>query len=1125
MKKNYCQSIPNWKKLWESKLCKVMKTTFFLILVAISQVIAVGTYSQNTRISLNSKNSTIKDILAQIEYKSEFFFMYDATKVNVDQMVDISAENQLVTKILDLMFENRGISYTINNRQIALSSFENVDQVAQSLKVSGKVTDSSGSPLPGVSVVVKGTTNGTIADNNGNYSLSNVPENSVLQFSFVGMKMQQIAVGSKTTINVTLTEETIGIEDVVVVGYGTQKKINLTGSVGMVEAKEFETRPITNVTQSLQGQVPGLLINQTGGQPGNENFTIKIRGTSTFSGNEPLVIVDGIAMSMNSLNPQDIESISVLKDAASTAIYGARASGGVILVTTKKGKEGKISISYNGYAGVQNPTMLPDMVNAYEHVMLWREAQYNDNPNTTVYKYSLDEMEKYRTGELPSDNRVDYLFDPGLQTQHNLSISGGNSMNKYYISLGYIYQDGTMKNTSSNRYNIRINNNLKVNDRFDININAQFSPTSSHAPSVATYPGGPTRGISDIIYDTFRRGADDITFTSDGRWASITGWANRFGLASKDGGFQNQKFNRFSGVLTLNYKILPNLSINGMYGGKIDLNRQIDYSKRMKFINPDDLKTVDFNYNTNSLQIYHQDNYQHNLQFLLNYEKTINNIHEVKGLLGYSQEWNNDTQESVGRRKFVTDDIYVINGGSSDPSTWTTWGIASEWALMSYFGRLNYVFKNRYLFEANLRYDGSSRFSSDNRWGIFPSFSAGWRISEESFMKKIEWIDNLKIRGSWGSVGNQNIALYQYYSTIANAAYYFNGVAQTATYYSGTPNVDLKWETKTTTNLGIDLGFAKNKLNLILDIFKDRTTNILMRPSVPSTFGRTAPYQNVATIDNLGWESQISYSNKISNLSYGVTFQISDAKNKVVSMIGSPQINIDRITEIGYEMGEWFGYKAIGIFSSQEEVDNYAKLNPKTGIGDLKIQDFNNDGKITAADRQRLGSSNPRFPYGCKLELGWKNFDFFAFLQGVAYKKTFINAVAGLPINGGLETAQKQHLDRWHLSEDGSWIPGKFPKMRVGSFNNTFSSFWLQNAAYLRLKNIQLGYSLPASLLNKIKVERMRLYVSGENLFTLTKIYGFDPEAPNWDGSFFYPGNGTFYPLSQVVNFGVSITF
>lgn len=992
-----------------------------------------------------------------------------------------------------------------------------VNIYGQLKNIQGVVTDVDGNPLPGVTVMVKGTTNGTITDIEGNYIINEVPQNATLIFSFVGMQTKEIASANQNVLNIVLEEEAIGLDEVVAIGYGVQRKINLTGAVGRIDAREFQTRPITNVTQALQGKIPGLLVNQVGGQPGDERFNINIRGVSTFSSNSPLVIVDGIAMSLVNLNPQDIESVSVLKDASSAAIYGARASGGVILVTTKKGVAGKPRVSYDGYLGVQTPTMLPDMVNAYEHVMLFREAEYNGNPKTTVYKYTLEEMEGYRKGELPEADRVDYLFNSAFQHNHNLSISGGGEVNQFLLSIGYISQGGTLKNTSSNRLNLRLNNNIKVSERFNINLNLQYSPLNRHQMSEATYPSGPTRGLEDIIYNAgFRRGADDIIFTSDGRWASVTAWANRIGLASEDGGFQKFKLNRFTGVVNLDYKLTPNISINGMYGGKYDHTRQMDYSKRMQFINPDDLVTVDFDYNINSLLIYNQDNYQHNAQLLFNYNKIFNDIHEVKGLLGFSQEWNNDTWEREGRRNFVTDDIYVINAGSSDPSVWTTEGSASDWSLRSYFGRINYSFNNKYLFETTMRYDGSSRFSSSNRWGFFPSFSVGWRLNEEPFLSGVDWLNNLKLRASWGQVGNQNIALYQYYSTVSTSAYYFNGVAQTATYYSGTPNTLLEWETKTTSNIGFDMGIG-SKLNFEFDVFKERTSGILMRPPVPSSYGLGAPYQNVATVDNFGWETLISYRDKFKDLSYNLTLQISDAQNKVKSMIGSPQISSNRITEIGYEMNEWFGYKSIGIFATQEEVDNYAKLNPRTGIGDLKIEDLNNDGKITAADRQRLGSSRPRFPYGVSLELGWKQFDFSAFVQGVTYKKTYIDRPTQ-PFGGSLETAQKNHLDRWRLDEDKTtWIPGKFPKMRISSFNNTFSSFWLQNAAYLRMKNIQLGYSFPNTILNNFEIERFRIYISGENLFTITGIYGFDPEAPD--------SRATFYPLSRIVNFGINLTF
>ena len=1089
----------------------------------VSASVSNGQDLLNQRITCTITDLKIKEALRVIERNSNARFMYSSKLIDANRRVFLSVTNASMSEVLEKLLRPLGLTYEVSGRQILLDQASSRPaepvpnaEIRPPQKLSGRVTDTKGEILPGVSVLIKGTQQGTVTNERGEFQLDLAEKPQTLIFSSVGYISQEVNVASgQTMLEVSLKIDDKALEEVVVVGYGAQKKVNLTGAVGVIEAKQFESRPVSNVTQSLQGQVPGLLVNQTGGQPGKENFSIAIRGTSTFSTNPPLVIVDGIAMSLANLNPHDIESISVLKDAASTAIYGARASGGVILVTTKKGKDGKMRISYDGYVARETPTMLPKMVDAYHHVMLFREAEYNDNPKTTVFKYTEEEMEKYRTGQLPSEDRLAYLFRPATQTQHNLSLSGGAGRNTYFISMGYFKQGGMMVNTGSQRFNFRVNNTFKVNDRLDINLNAQFSPSVLNAPSEATYPSGPTRTVSDIIYDAYRRGSDDITFTSDGRWASVTGWANRFGLASRDGGFQERKFNRLTGALTINYKIANDITLTGIYGSKADLTRQVDFSKRMQFINPDDLKTVDFNYNTNSLLVYHGDGYQHNAQFLANYARVFAQKHDFKLLLGASQEWNRESDESVGRRNFITDDIYVISAGSSDPSTWTSSGKASEWALRSFFGRANYIFNDKVMLEANVRYDGSSRFMSQNRWGVFPSFSAGWRISDENFMRGFSKLGSLKIRASWGQVGNQNIDLYQYYPMISSSAYYFNGTAQTATYYSGSPNRTLRWETKTTTNAGIDLALFNGKLDVTLDVFKDRTSGILMRPAVPSTYGLAAPFQNVASVDNMGWESQISYKSRIGGLSYRATFQISDARNKVRSMVASPQISGNKITQTGYKMDEWFGYKALGIFASQEEVDSYAKLNPKTGIGDLKIEDVNGDGKITADDRQRLGSSNARFPYGFQLELNYKNFDFSTFLQGVAYRKAYMSAVA-LPINGTLETAQEQHLDRWHY--DGtSWIPGQFPKMRVASFNNQFSSFWLQNAAYLRMKHIQLGYSLPKALAERLRMERLRIYASGENLFTITKITGYDPEAPD--------GSGNFYPLARVVNLGINLTF
>lgn len=1003
---------------------------------------------------------------------------------------------------------------------IFCSAHLNAEEIAQQQKrITGVVSDQTGQPIIGANVVEKGTTNGTVTDVEGSFSLT-VSGQNTLTISYIGYLSKEIPIGNETNFRITLIEDSQNLEEIVVVAYGSQKKVNLTGAVASVNAEKIQDRSYTTVQQAIQGQIPGLTVTQTGGQPGAEALNMSIRGKSTFSTNNPLIIVDGQAISMANLNPQDIESVTVLKDAAASAIYGARASGGVILVTTKKGKAGKLSISYNGYVGIQQATAYPQMVNAYDHARLFREAEYNDNPNTTTFTWSEEQIEEFRTGKKPSANRPDYLFDPSVQTQHNLSISGGSERNTFLFSFGYLYQDGIMKNTNFNRFNFRISDQFKISNKLTAEVMINFMPTTRRAPSTATYPSGPTRNLGDIISSAYRRPSALPIFTEDGQWASVTAWANRFGLASEDGGFQNRKFNRINGSVSLNYNIIEGLNLKGSYFGKYDPTREINYSKRMQFISPEDCKTVDFDYSTNSMTVFNQHNYEHNLQALLTYDKVFAEDHDFQVLAGASMEWSKDFQETVGRRNFLTDDIYVINAGSADPSVWTTSGTASDWAIASYFGRLNYAWKGRYLVEANIRYDGSSRFSSDVRWGLFPSFSAGWRVSEESFFENLKnSISNLKLRASWGQVGNQNTsALYQHYSTISTSSYYFAGIPHTSAYYTKSVNNKLTWETKTTTNIGVDITFLNDKFSVSFDGFKDRTSDILMTPVVPDTYGMSAPIMNVGTVDNLGWEAMISYRDQKNDFRWGVMLQISDAKNKVKEMIGSPVISSNRITEIGYEMNEWFGWECEGIFTSDEEVKNHAFQNVKTGIGDLMYKNADDNETINANDRVRLGSSRPRFPFGINLDFGWKGLDLNVFLQGVAHQKTYINGYGGLPLHEQLGTLQEHFKDRWHRDDAGTWIPGKYPKLRIGGVNvGSFSSFWLQNSAYLRAKNIQLGYTLPASLTQKLSINQLRFYLNAENMFTITKMKGVDPEAP--------VGNGNMYPLTSVYSFGVNVSF
>ncbi len=586
------------------KLCQVMKFMFLLAFLGIF-TLSAKVYSQDQAITIRIQNATLHDLFKNIEKQSEYRFFYNDELVGINKMVSIDVSNMPIDAILGQLLENTGLRYRrMDNNLIVVSS----SALLQQSTVSGTVKDATGVTMPGVNITIKGTTHGVVTDVNGRYSI-NVPNtNAILVFSFVGYLTKEISVGNQTVVDLEMVEDTREIEEVVVVGYGSQKKVNLTGSVASIDAKAIENKSFRNVQQAIQGQIPGLTVVQGHGQPGNETMDMNIRGVSTFSSNAPLVIVDGQAISMANLNPQDIESVSVLKDAAAAAIYGARASGGVILVTTKKGQPGKVKISYDGYVGVQDAACFPDIVNAYDHARLFREAEYNDNPNTTTYTWSLDQIEEFRTGVRPSANRPDYLFNPAFMTQHNISVSGGTEFNTFMVSLGYLKQNGVMRNTGFERFNIRITDQFKISKKLSVDIMANFVPSQRNAPSEATYPSGPTRRIYDIIASAYRRPSALPIFTSDGQWASVTAWANRFGLASKEGGFQDRQFNRLNGSLSLNWDIIDGLKFKGSYFGKYDHTRQVDFSKRMKFISPEDLTTVHFDYNNNYMLEFNQSN-------------------------------------------------------------------------------------------------------------------------------------------------------------------------------------------------------------------------------------------------------------------------------------------------------------------------------------------------------------------------------------------------------------------------------------------------------------------------------------------------------------------------------------
>lgn len=1029
------------------------------------------------------------------------YLIFPESKNKSSNVSTSDAVNQLFTSVHHAMYNNSSIEENTNR------------------KIQGRVLDENGEGLPSVSILIKGTQEGTITDIEGNFELA-TPEEATLVISSIGYLTQEIVLSAQVEYQITLKSDLKTLEEVVVVGYGTQKKVNLTGAVSTVSAKQLENRAVTRVDEALQGEAPGLRVVKMGGQPGKNNIAMQIRGTSTFTNNPVLTIIDGLPSSIDRINPNDIETISVLKDAASTAIYGARAAGGVILITTKSGKEGKTQINYDAYVGMQEATRLPQKVSAFQHALNFREAQLNDNPATTVFQFSEDDLARFSSPDWKDYNRYDVILRKAVQMQQNVGISGGNEKQNYFLSLGYLRQEGIVMNTDFKRYNMQYNQNIQLSKKLRLGFRGSYIPSQTIAPSEVNYSGGPARGLNNLIsWGLYRRGNHLPIYAGEGKWSTVEGVENIIGLSSEEGGQQRLKSNQVIGNFSLDYQITPHLKASALYGINYTQSRQRDYSTKMKFYNPNDPDLVGAEVRQNALLIQNSSESFQSSKFLLNYARTFQK-HDFSILGGYTREESYMDNESVGRRDFLTDNIYAINAGSTDPSTWTSQGASSDWALSSFIGRATYNYNNKYLAEASMRYDGSSRFVKDTRWGLFPSFSLGWRIIEEDFLKDSKVLNDLKIRASWGQVGNQNVGNYPFASTLGISTYYFNGLPQRGVFYSGAPNRELTWETKTATNIGIDGSLFNNMLSFTIDIFKERTKDILLTVPLPTTYGLNAPVQNTGIVDNRGWEFQISHQNTMGKLKYGLSFQVSDATEKVVDLAGTgPWISGNTITEEGYTMNEWYGWRSEGLFQTTEEVNNHSFQNPKTSPGDIKYQENGGDpSTITPDDRVRLGRSSPRFPFGLRINLSYSNFDFIAFGQGVMSHTTWNNGWTAYNFDRAQSTIFDYHLDRWTPETPNA----RYPKPRIGGINAQFSSFWLENAAYFRMKNIQLGYNVSKKALEKLKIAKLRLYLSSENLFTITKVKGFDPEITTGTASRLVEYR---YPLSKVFNFGVNVSF
>lgn len=1010
------------------------------------------------------------------------------------------------------------------------------DLVSQSKTVTGVVLDAANIPVIGANVIVKGTTNGTVTDMDGRFSLQNVPENAVLQVSYIGYLDQEIPVSGKSTVQVLLKEDTQKLDEVVVVGYGVQKKANLTGSVATVKyGQELENRPITDPSQALSGKTTGVWVSQNSGAPGSDGATIRVRGYGTLNNTEPLVLIDGVEGRMAELAPNDIESITVLKDAASAAIYGSRAANGVVLIETKKGSGDKVTINYNGYFGVQQLGRRYNLIsNSAEYMELWNTAFTNSGSDPL---FPNDVIEAFRNGNdpyrYPSTNYFDEVFRNAFTTQHNLSATVGGKKSHSYISLGYLNNNGIIKNTDSERYSLTVNTEAKVTDWLKMGARARMMRKTTNQPY---------DGISRVIYmmanghpfstpylqdgKTFG-GSQALYMSGDKAGQPIVDTRNPFpdlynGL--------NQSINTFmKGNAYMTIDFMKGLSLTAQYSAQYNNNNQDKYNQLLYCYTDLDgsnkSKPLDF---PSTLYVYRkvEDELYSTFFANLNFNKSFGK-HDVSALLGFQQEALTKRLTSAQKTDPAKDDLHQVDSGSKNP---TATGNKYQWRMLSYFGRVNYAFDGKYLAEFNLRADGSSRFAKGNRWGYFPSVSAGWRLSEEGFVKNLGIFDNLKLRASWGKLGNQNIGSssnsdYFPYLTVlsqdyANSYNYNNTLAPGAA-VTGLVDPDITWETTTSTDIGIDMGFFKNRLSIEADYFMKKTTDIIVQLPIPLIMGGlTAPFENIGEMKNNGFELNVNWQDNVSkDFSYNIGANLTYIDNEVVKFRGGKSPDQLYLIREGYSYKTLYGFIQEGVYQSDEEAKQHMHSNGYVPeAGDLRYKDVNGDGKLDYQDKQEIGNTIPKFTYGINAGLTWKNFDLNLQFAGIAgVHGYFQNAwTEPLGISGGTIT------ERWR----DAWTPenpsNELPKIKVNdTWNRQQSSFWACNMSWFKLKNVQLGYTLPKALSQKMFLQKCYVYVNATDLFTLvsSKYEGFDPERDT-----FADGYGH-YPIPRVFTLGLNLTF
>lgn len=1116
------------------KTCRRMKIGLFLLLVVLFQLKAENSYSQVASLSLSLKNITIEQVLDRIEEESDFHFLVVDNSLDMTKLVNINVNKRNITDVLNELFKSTDVKYQIVDRQIILSKKE-VPGISQqkNLPIKGSVVDETGMPVIGANIYIKGTTNGTITDVDGNFNLE-VPENAVLSVSYIGYLSKDVKVGKDKIVSIMLSEDTQKLDEVVVIGFGTQKKINLTGSVASISAEELAERPQPNVQNMLQGKVAGMQIVSNTAQPGKDGGMIAIRGKGSFgASSDPLILVDGVPGELSTIAAEDVESVSVLKDAASASIYGARAANGVILVTTKKGKQGKAQISYNFSYGWQQATGLGDQI--------WDSATYMELYNQMAdrmgggrTKYSQDLIDKYKDpnrdmNRFPDYNWMEETFKTGHEMNHNLGVSGGTDKLTYNISLGYLNQEGLLDAHSYDRYTGLMNIEAKIHDWIKVGATANFYNGVTKEP-------WHTNEQIVLLVASSRPMAKPYLPDGSGRYSYLSNpeayggeWQNRNPVWNMNESSRKYENWRANGQLYIDIDFLKKQDMKLTWSTKGGFRYSDQFMQEHQsptdgyyYLKESDYKAggrdeyilaTDFfpgstgNVNKDERTVYTM------FYTTLNFDWTYLKDHSLNAMLGYQDEGNNYRYLQGSRINYPSYSMTELDGGSTNGQTLA--GGLKQFALRSFFGRLNYAYKSKYLVEANFRYDGTSRIYKDNRWGIFPSFSGAWRISEESFVKdNVSWVDNLKLRASWGKLGNSEIGEYPYQEVYSATQYIFNNAIQQGVVQNALKDKSLKWETTAVTDVGVDLSLFRGMFSLTFDWYNKITDGILSQAAIPLSVGMDAPTINYGKLRNRGVEFEVGHQNKIGDFSYGASFMASLNKNEVLEL-RAPSYG-DYIYEVGKPYGEHYLYIWDGIFQSEEDIANSPVHPNSPKPGDIKFKDLNGDNKIDSKDRQMVEGVYPKMLYSFNLNFGYKNFDLSAFFQGISGRKIWTNFFGEDPFSQG-QSPNKKFLNAWTPENTNTDVPAIY-SWGYAPMCGTRSTYNLKDASYLRLKNLQIGYNVPKALLGKMGIDYLRIYFSGENLLTFTSYPDYDPERAG-------DGWHVQYPQAKTYSIGLNVKF